>query len=138
MSASNHFSIVGNIARDPEIRLTTKQTKYTFVTVGVNRIGKDKGADFIDVILWDKLADNCKKFCEKGTCVAVSGTIGVIKDKEGHNKLQLTADAFTIIHGKPKKVEETEEDTEAAKAPTKPAIPEPNTPWSPYDVDFPQ
>lgn len=137
-SASNSFNIVGNISRDIEIKLTTKQTKYCWITVAVNKIGKDKGADFIDVLVWDKMADNLKKYVSKGDCIAVAGTISVIKDKEGHNKIQLTADSFTMLGRRAKK-----EEQEAPAAPTAPAkapgsVPEGPNPWGPYDVDFPQ
>ena len=130
-SASNSFNIVGNISRDIEIKLTTKQTKYCWITVAVNKIGKDKGADFIDILVWDKMADNLKKYVSKGDCIAVAGTISVIKDKEGHNKIQLTADSFTMLGRRAKKEEEA-----PAKAPG--SVPEGVNPWGPYDVDFPQ
>lgn len=134
-SASNSFNIVGNISRDIEIKLTTKQTKYCWITVAVNKIGKDKGADFIDVLVWDKMADNLKKYVSKGDCIAVQGSISVIKDKENHNKIQLTADSFTMLGRRAKK-----EDQEAPTAPTKApgSVPEGPNPWGPYDVDFPQ
>lgn len=136
-SASNSFNIVGNISRDIEIKLTTKQTKYCWITVAVNKIGKDKGADFIDVLVWDKMADNLKKYVSKGDCIAVAGTISVIKDKEGHNKIQLTADSFTMLGRRAKKEEEAPEAPAApAKAPG--SVPEGSNPWGPYDVDFPQ
>lgn len=134
-SASNSFNIVGNISRDIEIKLTTKQTKYCWVTVAVNKIGKDKGADFIDVLVWDKMADNLKKYCSKGDCIAVQGSISVIKDKENHNKIQLTADSFTMLGRRAKPAAEG-----VSEAPAKPAgsVPEAPNPWDPYDVDFPQ
>lgn len=134
-SASNSFNIVGNISRDIEIKLTTKQTKYCWITVAVNKIGKDKGADFIDVLVWDKMADNLKKYCSKGDCIAVQGSISVIKDKENHNKIQLTADSFTML-GRRAKKEEQEAPAAPAKAPG--SVPEGPNPWGPYDVDFPQ
>ncbi len=135
-SASNSFNIVGNISRDIEIKLTTKQTKYCWITVAVNKIGKDKGADFIDVLVWDKMADNLKKYVSKGDCIAVAGTISVIKDKEGHNKIQLTADSFTMLGRRAKKEEPEEVPAAPAKAPG--SVPEGPNPWGPYDVDFPQ
>ena len=133
-SASNSFNIVGNISRDIEIKLTNKQTRYCWITVAVNKIGKDKGADFIDVLVWDKMAENLKKYVSKGDCIAVAGTISVIKDKEGHNKIQLTADSFTMLGRRAKK----EEEAPAAPATAPGSVPEAPNPWGPYDVDFPQ
>ena len=146
MQANNNFTIVGNLTRDPEIRLTTTQTKYTFATVAVNGIGKDKPADFISVLLWDKLADNLHKYCHKGDCIAFCGRIGT-KRAEGSKNTEyiLTADSFSILRAPQKKQEAP------AQAPAAPAAPAGDViddaianahPWqpveaNPYGVDFP-
>lgn len=142
MQANNNFNIVGNLTRDPEIKLTTKQSKYTFVTVAVNNVGKDKPASFISVILWDNLAENIHKYCHKGDCVAICGTIGTRKSEDNkRTEYIFTASSFSILRAPQKK--------EA----TQPAAPT-NTgdvmsdsianaqPWqpieaNPYGVDFP-
>ena len=95
--ANSNFSLVGNITRDPEIRLTTKQTKYCFVTVAVNK-NKDV-TDFVSVLVWDKLAENLQKYCKKGDCIAISGYVGTMK-RDGKTEIQLTADSFTIMHSR--------------------------------------
>lgn len=142
MQANNNFNIVGNLTRDPEIKLTTKQSKYTFVTVAVNNVGKDKPANFISIILWDNLAENIQKYCHKGDCVAICGTIGTRKSEDNkRTEYIFTASSFSILRAPQKK--------EAAQ----PAAPT-NTgdvmsdsianaqPWqpieaNPYGVDFP-
>ena len=98
--ANSNFTLVGNITRDPEIRLTTKQTKYCFVTIAVNK-NKDV-TDFVSVLVWDKLADNMHKYCKKGDCIAISGYVGTLK-REGKTEIQLTADSFTIMHSRKEK-----------------------------------
>lgn len=95
--ANSNFSLVGNITRDPEIRLTTKQTKYCFVTVAINK-NKDV-TDFVSVLVWDKLAENLQKYCKKGDCIAISGYVGTMK-RDGKTEIQLTADSFTICYGR--------------------------------------
>lgn len=144
MQANNNFTIVGNLTRDPEIRLTTKQTKYTFVTVAVNGIGKDK-TDFISVLLWDNLADNLHKYCHKGDCIAFCGRIGTRKSEDNkRTEYVLTADSFSILRAPQRKQEET-----TAEQPAKPSgnvvaeAMRSATPWNPieanpYGVDFPQ
>lgn len=147
MQANNNFTIVGNLTRDPEIRLTTTQTKYTFATVAVNGIDKNKPADFISVLLWDKLADNLHKYCHKGECIAFCGRIDTKRAKNSKNtEYILTADSFTILRVPQKKQEAPAQ--APAQAPAAPAsdviddaIANAN-PWqpveaNPYDVDFP-
>lgn len=95
--ANSNFTVVGNLTRDPEIRLTTKQTKYCYVTVAVNK-NKDT-ADFISVLLWETLADNIHKYCHKGDTVAIHGYVGTRKI-ENRTEIQLTASTFSIVRTK--------------------------------------
>lgn len=145
MQANNNFTIVGNLTRDPEIRLTTKQTKYTFVTVAVNGIGKDK-TDFISVLLWDNLADNLHKYCHKGDCIAFCGRIGTRKSEDNkRTEYVLTADSFSILRAPQRKQENAPAEQPQAK-PSGDVIAEAMrsaAPWNPieanpYGVDFPQ
>ena len=95
--ANSNFTVVGNLTRDPEIRLTTKQTKYCYVTVAVNK-NKDT-ADFISVLLWENLADNIHKYCHKGDAVAIHGYVGTRKI-ENRTEILLTASTFSILRTK--------------------------------------
>lgn len=136
--ANNSFIISGNLVRDPEIRLTTKQTKYTFVSIAVRGMSKDK-VDFLTVCFWEKLADNIKQYCHKGDTLTVCGHITTFK-KDEKTQLQLVADGFTILASK--RPAETEEPAKEQPAPaqTTPAAPnygdvfsdlsEPFTPFS--------
>lgn len=145
MQANNNFTIVGNLTRDPEIRLTTKQTKYTFVTVAVNGIGKDK-TDFISVLLWDNLADNLHKYCHKGDCIAFCGRIGTRKSEDNkRTEYVLTADSFSILRAPQRKQEATPAEQPQAKQggdviaeAMRSAAPWNPIEANPYGVDFPQ
>lgn len=123
--ANNYFNVSGRIVRDPEIRLTTKQTKYTFVSVAVNGMGKDK-VDFLSICFWEKLADNMKAYCHKGDCVTVCGHISTFK-KDNKTELQLVADGFTILsnakRSEPEPVEEpTPQQVQQVQQPIQPPV----------------
>lgn len=123
--ANNYFCVSGNLVRDPEIKLTTKQTKYTFVSIAVNGIGKDK-VDFLSICFWDKMADNIKQYTHKGDCLTICGHISTFK-KDNKTEIQLTADGFTILRSS-KKAEPAEEQPQAeeiAPAPTAPTATKP-------------
>lgn len=145
MQANNNFTIVGNLTRDPEIRLTTKQTKYTFVTVAVNGIGKDK-TDFISVLLWENLADNLHKYCHKGDCIAFCGRIGTRKSEDNkRTEYVLTADSFSILRAPQRKQEAAPAEQPQAKQggdviaeAMRSAAPWNPIEANPYGVDFPQ
>ena len=118
--ANNSFVISGNLVRDPEIKLTTKQTKYSFVSLAVRGMAKDK-VDFITVCFWEKLADNINQYCHKGDTLTICGHITTFK-KDDKTQLQLTADGFTILASKkPAEAPAPEEPAEAPAAPAAPA-----------------
>ena len=76
----NQAVIVGNLAHDPEIRYTNSRKAVANMTVAVNRMpynGEDAGCDFIPVVTWDKIAENCERFLRKGSKVLVSGRIQI-------------------------------------------------------------
>jgi single-strand DNA-binding protein len=70
----NKAIIIGNLTRDPETRVTGEHKVCTF-TVAVQRRFKRDEADFIPVVTWRKLAENCEKYLCKGLKVAVAGEI---------------------------------------------------------------
>ena len=76
----NQAVIVGNLAHDPEISYTNSNKAVANMTVAVNRMpynGEDAGCDFIPVVAWDKIAENCERFLRKGSKVLVSGRIQI-------------------------------------------------------------
>jgi single-strand DNA-binding protein len=80
----NRVIIMGNLARDPDIRHTPSQQKVARVTVAVGRQWRNKTTgelqnqtDFIPVVAWTNLADLCERFLRKGKPVLVEGRIQV-------------------------------------------------------------
>lgn len=74
MGKLNKAIIIGNLTRDPETRAAGEHKVCTF-TVAVQRRFKRDEADFIPVVTWRKLAENCEKYLCKGLKVAVAGEI---------------------------------------------------------------
>ena len=80
----NRVVIMGNLARDPDIRHTPNKQKVARITVAVGRQWKNKDTgelqsqtDFIPVVAWSYLADLCDRFLRKGKPVLVEGRIQV-------------------------------------------------------------
>ena len=44
-------------------------------SIAVDRRGKDKGADFINVVVWNKQAENVARYLSKGRQIAIEGRI---------------------------------------------------------------
>lgn len=76
----NRAVIIGNLTRDPELR-TTRETGLSVCsfTVAVSRRtanqSGERTADFIPVVAWRGTAENCAKYLQKGSQVAVAGAI---------------------------------------------------------------
>jgi len=75
----NKAIIIGNLTREPEKRGTPSGISLCTFTVAVSRrFANQQGerqADFIPVVTWRGLADNCANYLHKGSKVAVLGEI---------------------------------------------------------------
>lgn len=74
----NKVFLIGRLSRDPELRHTTSGTAVCQLTVAVSRPpvqGSDQTADFINVVVWNKPAENVAKYMTKGRQIAVEGRI---------------------------------------------------------------
>lgn len=73
----NSVILIGRLTKDPETRYTTgdNQMAVCRFTLAVDRIGKDKGADFIGCVAFGKTAEVIGKYMSKGRQMAVTGHI---------------------------------------------------------------
>lgn len=75
----NRVVLVGRMTRDPKLRRMPQGDAVTTFTLAVNRnfTSKDEQqqADFINCIVWRKLAENVERYCSKGSLVGVEGRI---------------------------------------------------------------
>ena len=88
----NHITIMGRLARDPEIRYTQSQIPVANFTLAVERDFKDdknqRGVDYIDCISWKSGAEFVQKYFHKGEMMIATGRIQQRKwkDKDGNNR----------------------------------------------------
>ena len=81
MKNLNKVMIIGNLTRDPEIKETPKGATVAELGVAVNRsLPADNGerreeTTYIDVVLWNKLAELAGKFLQKGRSIYVEGRL---------------------------------------------------------------
>ncbi len=78
----NSIVLVGRLVRDPELRYTPSGgNAVAAFTVAVNRNFNNRDgereADFIRIVTWNKLAENCANYLGKGRLVAVEGRLQV-------------------------------------------------------------
>jgi single-strand DNA-binding protein len=76
----NKVILMGRLTKDPDLRFTSvNNTPVCNFTLAVDRRfqrqGEERQADFIQIVVWSKLAEFCAKYFQKGRQVAVVGRI---------------------------------------------------------------
>ena len=69
----NTVSLIGNLATDVELREVGEGKKVASFLLAVGRGGRDAGADFVGVSVWDRQAELCAEYLAKGRRVGVMG-----------------------------------------------------------------
>src|SRR5512146_3250950 len=88
----NKVIIVGRLTRDPEVRYTQEGKAVCSFSVAVDSgYGENKKADFIPVVVWEKLAEICGNNLSKGRRVLVEGRLQ-IRDYEKDGQKRRSAD----------------------------------------------
>lgn len=114
----NNVIILGRLTRDPELRYTTSNVAVANLSVAVNRTytneDGEKEADYINVTVFKKQAENCKNYLSKGSQVAIKGEIRTDKyqDKDGNTKINfyVIANQITFLDTKKKDTKEPKQD----------------------------
>ena len=74
----NNVVLIGRLTRGPEGSYTQNQMAICRFTLAVDRPKRkdgEQGADFIQITVWDRQAENCGRYLSKGRQVAISGRI---------------------------------------------------------------
>nr|DAO39779.1 MAG TPA: Single strand binding protein [Caudoviricetes sp.] len=73
----NKVILIGRLTKDVELKYTQSGSAVANVTVAVDRYSKegDKSADFINVVVWNKSAENLAQYKGKGDQIAVEGSL---------------------------------------------------------------
>ena len=75
----NRVVLVGRLTKDPELRYTPSGVAVASITLAVNRpFSNQQGnreADFINVVIWRKQAENVANYLKKGSLAGVDGRI---------------------------------------------------------------
>lgn len=83
----NSVVLIGRLTKDVELRYMQNSDKYyARFTLAIDRgLSKEKKeeaqstgqatADFINIVVWNKQAENCQKYLSKGRNVAIQGRI---------------------------------------------------------------
>jgi single-strand DNA-binding protein len=81
MANLNKVFLIGNLTRDPELRYTPAGVAVANLGLAVNRRFRDKNGElkedvcFLTVTVWDKQAEACCQYLQKGSPIFVEGVL---------------------------------------------------------------
>lgn len=101
----NRAILTGRLTRDPELRYTISGTAVVQATIAVDRQFKnqqgEREADFINLVIWRKAAENFANFTHKGSLVGIDGRIQTrtYENKQGQRVYvtEINVDSFSLL-----------------------------------------
>lgn len=116
----NVVTIMGRMARDPELRKTGSGKSVASFSLAVERDRKnesgDRDVDFIDCVAWGQTGDFVAKYFQKGSMAVVSGRLQIRgwTDKDGNKRKAAEIVANSVYFGSSKNGEQKPADSFAA------------------------
>ncbi len=124
----NRVCLVGRLTAKPELRYTGSNIPYTRFSLAVNRTFNnaqgEREADFINIVVWRKQAENVANYLDKGSQVSIEGRIqtGNFTDKDGNRRYttDVVADSVQFLDSRRNANNSTPYDYQDAPAPEAP------------------
>ena len=125
MKSVNTVTLLGNVARDPELKAT--KGKHSVCTFGLatNRVWKDSAGqkqslpEFHNVVAWGPLAEFCAQYVQKGNPLFVQGYLQTTSwaGTKGDTmyRTEIVLEDITLL-GKKKAEDDAAEDTRIPQA----------------------
>ena len=125
----NSVFLIGRLTKAPEVRHTSTQLAVCNILLAVDRPvkqGAEKQADFPKVICFGNTAENCGKYLDKGSLIAVHGYLqtGSYQNKNGDTvyTTDVVANRVEFLE-RAKKAEKKEPDIQESFAELEESIP---------------
>ena len=104
----NKVFLIGRLTRDPELRYTGSNIAVASFSIAVNRPfsnqAGEREADFINIVVWRKQAENIKNYLSQGSQVAIDGRIQTrsYDDQDGKKRyvFEVVADNVQFLDSK--------------------------------------
>ena len=100
----NYTVLLGHLGADPELKYTASGTAVCNFRLAVNRPPQldapdsEGQVDWLTIVAWEKLAENCAKYLRKGSKVAVEGRVQSRswQTKDGQNRSTVEINARNV------------------------------------------
>ena len=110
MAYMNKVMLIGNVGRDPEVRMTTTGTKKVSFSLATSQKYKDSAGEYKEktqwhnIVCWGKLGDLVEKLVFKGSSLFIEGeiTYRIWEDLNGVQKTitEINGNNFQILGAK--------------------------------------
>lgn len=105
----NRADLIGRVTKDVELKRTPNGIPVVTFDLAVDRPKNNEGkkeTDFLRIVAWQKLAENCAKYLKKGRQVGVEGRIQTrsYDTNEGNKKyvVEIVANSVEFLGSKDK------------------------------------
>jgi single-strand DNA-binding protein len=115
MASLNKVLLIGNLTKDPELRYTPNGTAVANLRIAVNRKFKDRSGElkedtcFVTVTAWDKQAEICNQYLQKGRPIFVEGILQSrsweTPDGQKRSTIDVRAERIQFLGGTPRQAE---------------------------------
>jgi single-strand DNA-binding protein len=108
MPALNKVLLMGNLTRDPELRVTPKGTPICQFSLAINRTFKMESGEtreeviYVDIEAWGKQGETIAKYCTKGRPLYVEGRLRLDQwedknTKEKRSRMKVVLEQFQFL-----------------------------------------
>ena len=108
MPSLNKVLLMGNLTRDPELRVTPKGTSICQFGLAINRQFKMESGEsreeviFVDIEAWGKQGETIAKYCTKGRPLYVEGRLRLDQwedknTKEKRSRMKVVLEQFQFL-----------------------------------------
>ena len=108
MPSLNKVLLMGNLTRDPELRVTPKGTSICQFALAINRQFKMESGEsreeviYVDVEAWGKQGETIAKYCTKGRPLYVEGRLRLDQwedktTKEKRSRMKVVLEQFQFL-----------------------------------------
>jgi single-strand DNA-binding protein len=105
MAGLNKVMLIGNLGKDPEMRYTANGKAVTQFSLAVNRTSSSPEGErrdeteWFDIVAWDRLAELCSQFLQKGRKAYVEGRLHTRswEGQDGQKRYRTEVVANTVL-----------------------------------------
>jgi single-strand DNA-binding protein len=110
MANLNKVMLIGNLTRDPELRVTPKGVSVCTFSLATNRKYKDDAGGeheevtYVDVEAWGRYGEAISKYCSRGRPLFVEGRLRLDQwedknTKEKRSRMKVVLESFQFLGG---------------------------------------